>query len=77
MKARVSVQGTPVHHPKPRDDKGKSLSTNIYIDRFALCVGFLGSAILCLLGFNLRGFLHHNYFIHSQFFCAFPNRLVE
>ena len=68
MKVRVSVQRTPVHHPKPRDDKGKPLSTNIYIDRFVLCVGFLGSAILCLLGFNL---------IHSQFFCAFPNRLVE
>lgn len=77
MKVRVSVQRTPVHHPKPRDDKGKPLPTNIYIDRFALCIGFLGSAILCLLGFNLRGFLHHNYFIHSQFFCAFPNRLVE
>lgn len=56
MKARVSVQRTPVHHPKPRDDKGKPLPTNIYIDRFALCVGFLGSAILCLLGFNFEAF---------------------
>lgn len=38
MKARVSVQGTAVHQPKPRDDKGKPLSTNIYLIglRFAL-----------------------------------------